>query len=140
MTALTETTAAEAPLLTREDADGVATLTLNRPDKFNALSVALLSALQDQLDAIGADSSVKVVVLAANFAAGGDMDDVKPGLAYIAKLHKSGNVLRNVGTTPYAQFLKGEIPIWIGYENDGLKAKYTDGMGDDVAIVIPKEA
>jgi putative spermidine/putrescine transport system substrate-binding protein len=82
----------------------------------------------------------QVVVLAANFAAGGDMSDVKPGLAYIEKLHKTGNVLRNVGTTPYAQFLKGEIPIWIGYENDGLKAKYTDGMGDDVAIVIPKEA
>lgn len=82
----------------------------------------------------------QVVVLAANFAAGGDMNDVKPGLAYIEKLHKTGNVLRNVGTTPYAQFLKGEIPIWIGYENDGLKAKYTDGMGDDVAIVIPKEA
>jgi len=82
----------------------------------------------------------QVVVLAANFAAGGDMNDIKPGLAYIGKLHKTGNVLRNVGTTPYAQFLKGEIPIWIGYENDGLKAKYTDGMGDDVTIVIPEEA
>lgn len=82
----------------------------------------------------------QVVVFAANFAAGGDMSDVKPGLAYIEKLHKSGSVLRTVGTTPYAQFLKGEIPVWIGYENDGLKAKYKDGMGDNVAIVIPKEA
>ena len=39
-------------------------------------------------------------------------------------------MLRVVGTTPYAQFVKGEIPIWISYENDGLKAKYTDGLGD----------
>ena len=45
-----------------------------------------------------------------------------------------------LGTTPYAQFLKGEIPIWISYENDGLKAKYIDGLGDAVAVVIPKEA
>ena len=47
-----------------------------------------------------------------------------------ASCTKAGNVLRVVGTTPYAQFVKGEIPIWIGYENDGLKAKYTDGLGD----------
>lgn len=82
----------------------------------------------------------QVVVFAANFAQGGDMSSAQPGLDYLAKLHQSGNVLRNVGTTPYAQFLKGEIPIWIGYENDGLKAKFKDGMGDDVAVVIPKEA
>ncbi len=82
----------------------------------------------------------QVVVFASAFANGGDMDNVQPGIDYLAKLHADGNVLRVVGTTPYAQFLKGEIPIWIGYENDGLKAKYTDGMGDDVAVVMPEEA
>jgi putative spermidine/putrescine transport system substrate-binding protein len=82
----------------------------------------------------------QVGVLAANFGAGGDMTNVQPGLDYLAKLHKAGNVLRVLGTTPYAQFVKGEIPIWISYENDGLKAKYTDGLGDAVAVVIPKEA
>ena len=82
----------------------------------------------------------QVVVFAAAFGNGGSMDDVKPGIAYLAELHKSENVLRTMGTTPYAQFLKGEIPIWIGYENDGLKAKYKDGMGDVIDVVIPKEA
>jgi putative spermidine/putrescine transport system substrate-binding protein len=82
----------------------------------------------------------QVVTFAAAFANGGSMDDVKPGLEYLSKLHKSGNVLRTLGTTPYAQFLKGEIPIWIGYENDGLKAKHVDGMGDAVEVVMPKEA
>ena len=82
----------------------------------------------------------QVLTLAANFGAGGDMNNVQPGLDYLGKLHKSGNVLRVIGTTPYAQFVKGEIPIWISYENDGLKAKYTDGLGDAVAVVIPKEA
>ena len=82
----------------------------------------------------------QVMSFAANFAAGGDMNNVKPGLEYLGKLHKAGSVLRVLGTTPYAQFVKGEIPIWISYENDGLKAKITDGLGDAVAVVIPKEA
>ncbi len=82
----------------------------------------------------------QVLVFATNFASGGDMNNVQPGLDYLGKLHQSGNVLRVLGTTPYAQFVKGEIPIWISYENDGLKAKFTDGLGDAVAVVIPKEA
>lgn len=82
----------------------------------------------------------QVVAFAASFGNGGDMDNVAPGIEYLGELSKAGNVLRTVGTTPYAQFLKGEIPIWIGYENDGLKAKHLDGMGDDIAVVMPKEA
>ncbi len=82
----------------------------------------------------------QVVAFGAAFGNGGSMDDLTPGIDYLGKLTKAGNVLRTVGTTPYAQFLKGEIPIWIGYENDGLKAKFVDGMGDNIAVVIPKEA
>jgi putative spermidine/putrescine transport system substrate-binding protein len=82
----------------------------------------------------------QVLAFAASFGNGGDMANVQPGLDYLGKLHKSGNVLRVLGTTPYAQFVKGEIPIWISYENDGLKAKHADGLGDAVAVVIPKEA
>lgn len=82
----------------------------------------------------------QVIVFAAAYAGGGGVDDVKPGADYFGKLHAAGNVLRVEGTTPYAKFVKGEIPIWIGYENDGLKAKHVDGMGDAVDIVIPGEA
>ena len=82
----------------------------------------------------------QVLAFAAAYANGGSVDDVKPGIDYLGKLHAAGNVLRVEGTTPYAKFLKGEIPIWIGYENDGLKAKHVDGMGDAVEVVIPKEA
>jgi putative spermidine/putrescine transport system substrate-binding protein len=81
----------------------------------------------------------QVMVLAAAYGNGGSVDNVVPGTDYLGKLHSSGNVLRVEGTTPYAKFLKGEIPIWISYENDGLKAKYVDGMGDDIDVVIPKE-
>ncbi|WP_247894376.1 ABC transporter substrate-binding protein [Azospirillum sp. B510] len=82
----------------------------------------------------------QVISFAANFGNGGDMDNLQPGFDYFARLHKSGNVMRVEGTTPYAKFVKGEIPIWISYENDGLKAKHTDGLGDAVSVVIPAEA
>jgi putative spermidine/putrescine transport system substrate-binding protein len=82
----------------------------------------------------------QVSILAAAYGNGGNVDNVKPGIDYLARLHKTGNVLRVEGTTPYAKFVKGEIPIWIGYENDGLKAKYVEGMADAVEVVIPKEA
>src|SRR3546814_20258080 len=53
---------------------------------------------------------------------GGDMKNVKPGIDYIGRLHKAGSVLRVEGTTHYAKFVKGEIPVWISSEHDGLKA------------------
>ncbi|HHV48491.1 MAG TPA: enoyl-CoA hydratase [Rhodocyclaceae bacterium] len=69
------------PLLLRDDrADGLTTLTLNRPGQFNSLSEALLSALQKELDAIAADETVRVVVLAGAgkaFCAGHDLKEMR---------------------------------------------------------------
>jgi putative spermidine/putrescine transport system substrate-binding protein len=81
----------------------------------------------------------QVLTWAANFAQGGTYANLEPGLKYIEQLHKGGNVLRVVGTTPYAQFVKGEIPIWVNFVNDGLRAKFLDGMGDDVDVISPSE-
>jgi enoyl-CoA hydratase/carnithine racemase len=52
------------PLVLREDAGGVATLTLNRPGQFNAINGAMLAAMQAALDAVAGDASVRVVVIA----------------------------------------------------------------------------
>lgn len=68
------------PVLLRRDESGVAWLTLNRPAQRNALSVALMSALQGELDAIGKDRKVKVVVVAGNgpgFCAGHDLKEMR---------------------------------------------------------------
>ena len=43
------------PMLLRQDADGVATITLNRPGQFNALSQPMLEALLAELEAVAAD-------------------------------------------------------------------------------------
>jgi enoyl-CoA hydratase/carnithine racemase len=68
------------PILLRADNNGVTTLTLNRPKQFNALSQAMLAALQEALDTIAADESVRVVVIAANgraFCAGHDLKEMR---------------------------------------------------------------
>jgi len=68
------------PILLRSDLDGVAMVTLNRPSQFNALSRDLLSALQQELEAIADDRAVRVVVIAANgraFCAGHDLKEMR---------------------------------------------------------------
>jgi enoyl-CoA hydratase/carnithine racemase len=63
-----------------EIADGIATVTLNRPGQFNALSSALISELQSAFDRIAVDPAVRVVVLAARgrgFCAGHDLKEIR---------------------------------------------------------------
>jgi enoyl-CoA hydratase/carnithine racemase len=84
----------QAPVLLRsQDARGAVTLTLNRPNSFNALSEAMLAALQHEFDAIGEDESARVVVLAAEgkaFCAGHDLKEMRanPSLEYYARLFR----------------------------------------------------
>ena len=92
----TERTAGAAPqsepLVRRaRDARGVITLTLNRPQAFNALSEALLGALQGELDALETDGSARVLVIAGAgkaFCAGHDLREMRaqPSLAYYQRL------------------------------------------------------
>jgi len=73
-------TATEGPLVLRTDADGVVTLRLNRPARFNPLSSAMIAALQAELDAIAADPGARVVVLAGEgrgFSAGHDLKELR---------------------------------------------------------------
>ena len=58
--------------------DGVATLTLNRPQKKNALSIALRDEVSDALDSMSADEGIKVIVITGAgpvFCAGFDLKE-----------------------------------------------------------------
>lgn len=81
MSARTPSTATAArPLLERSDASGVTTLILNRPQQYNALSLALIQELEAALDAIARDQSVRVVVVAGAgkaFCAGHDLKELR---------------------------------------------------------------
>lgn len=67
-------------VLLRETRNGVVTLTLNRPQKFNPLSEEMLDSLQTELNNIRLDESVRVVVIAAEgkaFSAGHDLKEMR---------------------------------------------------------------
>ena len=70
---------AENDLLKRQDADGIAVLTLNAPRSINALSEAMIAALSAALDQIKSDRSVKAVILRSagdHFCAGHNLKEM----------------------------------------------------------------
>lgn len=74
-----EATQAEAILLV-EQRDGIATVTLNRPRQYNALSQALLLELRDAFTALAKDENVRVVILTGSgkaFCAGHDLKEIR---------------------------------------------------------------
>jgi len=82
---------ADAPVIRTQDGRGVITLTLNRPQAFNALSEALLEALQSEIDALARDESARALILAGAgraFCAGHDLKEMRarPSLPYYRDL------------------------------------------------------
>jgi enoyl-CoA hydratase/carnithine racemase len=71
---------AQEPFVLRTNANGISTLTLNRPERFNPLSREMIAAVQEELNAIAGDPSVRVVILAAEgkgFCAGHDLKEMR---------------------------------------------------------------
>ncbi len=93
-------------ILLREDKDAAVYLTLNRPDKFNTLSEAMLAALQRELDSIAADPAVRCVVIGGKgrgFCAGHDLREMRanPDQAYYQELFRScSRVMQSVVALP----------------------------------------
>jgi enoyl-CoA hydratase/carnithine racemase len=66
-------------LVLRQQENGVVTLTLNRPKQFNALSEAMLSKLQHELDYIATNEDIRLVILQGAgkvFCAGHDLKEM----------------------------------------------------------------
>jgi enoyl-CoA hydratase/carnithine racemase len=69
-----------APLVLQERAGGVVRLVLNRGERFNPLSLEMIAALQQAVDAVAGDPEARVVVLAAGgkgFCAGHDLKEMR---------------------------------------------------------------
>ena len=72
--------AAVAPHVLIHTENGICRLTLNRGDRYNPLSRAMITALQSEVTRIGADSAIRCVVLAAEgkgFCAGHDLKELR---------------------------------------------------------------
>jgi len=96
----------EPLVLQRKDERGVVTLTLNRPQAFNALSEGLLEALHAALQRVAADDTARVVVIAAAgkaFCAGHDLKEMRaePSLPYYERLFTlCGRVMMSIQQLP----------------------------------------
>ena len=93
-------------LVLRHDQDGISTLTLNRPQQFNALSDAMLAALTSQLQAIAEYIIVRVVIIKANgraFCGGHDLKEMRANSeqAALADLFsRCGNMMQMLQALP----------------------------------------
>lgn len=73
-------TAVEQPFVLSSREGGIARLMLNRGERFNPLSSAMIAAIQEELDGIAGDPSVRAVILAAQgkgFCAGHDLKEMR---------------------------------------------------------------
>ncbi len=95
-----------APILLRHDRDGIATLTLNRPDAHNALSRPLMTEIQAELDRLRDDDAIKAVVIAAagaTFCSGHDLKEIRatPGRdAYAALFAQCSRMMQSIVLLP----------------------------------------
>jgi enoyl-CoA hydratase/carnithine racemase len=91
-------------LVQRANSAGVATLTLNRPEKLNALTKDVFEALDVHVDALARESrTIGLVVLrgaGANFSAGYDMSEVLDHVKAHAKPHFHSQVMRKIANLP----------------------------------------
>ncbi|MGY9074045.1 MAG: enoyl-CoA hydratase/isomerase family protein [Acidimicrobiales bacterium] len=84
-------------------ANGVATITLNRPENKNALSAELINALGDHLEAALADDLVRTVILTNNgntFCAGADLKAAAPGQSAETARYNFVSILERIIDAP----------------------------------------
>jgi enoyl-CoA hydratase len=91
-------------IVRRENNGGVATLTLNRPDKLNALTKDMFEALEEHVDGIARETKkIGLVVLrgaGAHFSAGYDMEEVLEHVKAHAKPHFHSEVIQKIANLP----------------------------------------
>ncbi len=95
-------------ILIETNADGVATLTLNRPDKHNSLSAVMIAELTQAASDLGTDRNVRAVILTGagkSFCAGGDLDWMRAQMAAdraarMREARKLAEMLQALNTIP----------------------------------------
>jgi enoyl-CoA hydratase len=118
-------------------AEGVVVLTLNEPDKRNAMSPGLQAALSDAVDTVRADGAARVLVVAGNgsaFSAGADLP------AVFGDLDRPVGEIRGSLRAIYESFLKVrrlEIPTIAAVQGPAVGAGVNLAMSCDVRLAGP---
>ncbi len=99
---------ADGAVLVESDGGGVTTVTLNRPEALNSLSLEVEETLQELLPRLEADDATRVVVITGAgraFSAGGDVKEMRPGGAWdisMAERQERLEALHSVAITLHA--------------------------------------
>jgi enoyl-CoA hydratase/carnithine racemase len=94
------------PYVLTDVVDGVATVTLNRGERYNALSLAMILALDAALDKLAPDPKVRAIVIAARgkgFCAGHDLKEMRahPAVGWQRELfHACGRMMQRLTELP----------------------------------------
>lgn len=94
----------EPPVRLTVDTDGIATLTLNRPDQLNAFDLPMIEAWRAALESAETDDRVKVIVVTGAgraFCAGGDFEEMAK-FSEMDSLERKNFLYRNVHRIPLA--------------------------------------
>ncbi|BBY66104.1 enoyl-CoA hydratase/isomerase family protein [Mycolicibacterium helvum] len=122
------------PVVTAIDG-GIGRITLNRPDRMNAINVELATALQTAIDQLGDRRDVNVVVIrgaGGNFCAGGDFDEVQ-------RLRAEGAAeLRTLFTAFKAAcdaITRAEVPVVVAVEGVAMAGGFELMQAADIVLV-----
>jgi methylglutaconyl-CoA hydratase len=133
-------------MLNVDIADGVARVTLNRPELRNAFDDALIRELQRAFERLQSDPAVRVVVLAGNgpaFCAGADLNWMKrmAGYSYeenLADAQALGTMLATLDRLPKPTIARVHGPVFAG--GTGLVAACDIAVGTPEAKFCLSEA
>jgi enoyl-CoA hydratase/carnithine racemase len=117
----------EAVLAERSGAVGI--VTLNMPEKRNALGRQLYPQLLATLDELQREDSIRAIVLTGgrHFCAGGDIDDLDTSAATIRREMQSGQrIIRSIVTAP--------VPVVAAVEGNAYGAGFSLAMACDFVV------
>ena len=118
-----------------EKKDGIATVTLNSPDKLNAISFKMRDSLMQVIDDLGKDDSVKVVILTGagrGFCAGADLSELAGGP------RPEPSIYEQLQGVPRPSFFKLEKPVIAAVNGACVGAGLSLALTCDIRIASDK--